>query len=809
MGVNGIYGLSGSGLDIESMVKVGMMSKQSQYDKMQQQYTKNEWTKTAYVEMYGKVQTFNNSTLSQYKMSANMNARNAESSNSEVKVTANASAAAMTHYVSVTNAATNAYLIGTESVTRKGGSQTSTQLKDALFKSLNKSGSNVYYTDDNNQSHQVSSKAVAFKFAVNDGSEGNLTNSNESVVSATASASAKNASHTVNITATAQNVSLTSKAISSVAHYDTTQAATNNPSTISSDSLKLKDMMFQSISDDGTTTTVYNPANATGSNSESVIDNADLATTAALQFTLGDGENSATISLTYEDILTNDATIETLVNKINDAGLNITAAYDSDAGTFSLTNNEVGSANEISIEIGTNSTDNKIGTNTAKFLTALGLQDSDSGSTGNYTSGSTTTVYGTDAEGTVDGKAVTFSGNSATVGGVTYTAADVGKSTVKVSQKVISVTYGQLADGYTFNDLTAAVNALGTNVKASYDSVNDKFSFYNTESGSESAVSLTMADSSDGGAAATAFFNAISLKESKNGESLTDKSAVTFTEGQNKTISGSNAKVAVDGMDYDISDNKLTVNGVTYNFTGATAGTTSTVTVTQDTDAIIEKVKSFVEDYNTLLKTLTDAYNEKPNSNYKPLTDSQREQMKDEQIEKWEEKAKAGMLYHDQTLGKLISEMRDAVSTPVDGVTGKYNSIFAIGISTTGTRGQLTLDEDKLKTALTNDPDSVYNVFAKLDTNDMDNASKSGIAQRLGDVFTNNMKNIKSRSGTDLTTNDDSELSKLMRELQTKMSNFKNMMTAFEDKLYKKYDSMETMLARLGTQLNYVSSAFA
>ena len=123
MGVNGIYGLSGSGLDIESMVKVGMMSRQSQYDKMQQQYTKNEWTKTAYVELYGKVQTFNNSTLSQYKMSANMNARTAESSNSSIKVTANGSAAAMSHYVKVTNSATNAYLIGENSVTRKGDSQ--------------------------------------------------------------------------------------------------------------------------------------------------------------------------------------------------------------------------------------------------------------------------------------------------------------------------------------------------------------------------------------------------------------------------------------------------------------------------------------------------------------------------------------------------------------------------------------------------------------------------------------------------------------------------------------------------------------
>ena len=297
--------------------------------------------------------------------------------------------------------------------------------------------------------------------------------------------------------------------------------------------------------------------------------------------------------------------------------------------------------------------------------------------------------------------------------------------------------------------------------------------------------------------------------------------AQTFEAGVGLNVTGSNASVKIDGASYDVSDNKVTVAGVTYDFTGAKEGTTGTVVVTQDTDKIIENVKSFVEDYNTLLKSLTDAYNEKPNSNYKPLTDSQKEQMKDEQIEKWEEKAKAGLLYHDQTLGKLIDEMRSAVSTKVSGISGSYDSVYSIGISTTGTKGQLTLDEDKLKAALTADPDSVYNVFATLDkghtyTNsngrrvtESDRPAYNGIAQRLGDVFVNNMKSIRSVSGTDLSTNDDSDLSVLMRDLQTKMSNFKRMMQAFEEKLYKKYDKMETTLAGMGVQLNYVTMAFS
>ena len=34
MGVNGIYGLSGSGLDVQSLVKAGMLTKQNEYDKL-------------------------------------------------------------------------------------------------------------------------------------------------------------------------------------------------------------------------------------------------------------------------------------------------------------------------------------------------------------------------------------------------------------------------------------------------------------------------------------------------------------------------------------------------------------------------------------------------------------------------------------------------------------------------------------------------------------------------------------------------------------------------------------------------------
>ena len=185
--------------------------------------------------------------------------------------------------------------------------------------------------------------------------------------------------------------------------------------------------------------------------------------------------------------------------------------------------------------------------------------------------------------------------------------------------------------------------------------------------------------------------------------------------------------------------------------------------------------------------------------------------MKEEQITKWEEKAQKGMLYHDQTLGKIINEMRSAINTPIENLDGKYTSAYSLGISTTGLKGQLTLNEDKLRAALADDPDAVYNVFAKLDNsqkdakgNVIDNYNGNGISQRLGDVFTTATKNIRSRAGSTTDVTEDSDLNTLLRQLQTKMSNFKKMMNSFEESLYKKYDAMESTLAKLGTQLNFV-----
>ena len=72
-------------------------------------------------------------------------------------------------------------------------------------------------------------------------------------------------------------------------------------------------------------------------------------------------------------------------------------------------------------------------------------------------------------------------------------------------------------------------------------------------------------------------------------------------------------------------------------------------------------------------------------------------------------------------------------------------------------------------------------------------------------LINEDMKLIKSRAGTDDSVNDDSDLGQLMRNLQTRMSDFKKLLDSFEDKLYKKYDAMEVALSRLGMQMSFLT----
>ena len=430
------------------------------------------------------------------------------------------------------------------------------------------------------------------------------------------------------------------------------------------------------------------------------------------------------------------------------------------------------------------------------------------------------------------GKAETHKGSEVAISIEVQDGDEVDSDGKPVTHKV-EFTYDQIfGDNKTLNDLATAFSNSGANVQGGYDTVNDSFSLYNKTSGSANKIGLKANNE-----ASVDLLNKLHLA-SYDGQTNTLGNEISFTKDTlTEAAVGTNAKATIDGKTYESDTNKLNVANVIYNFNGVSAknadGTyqASTISVSQDTDKIVDNVKKFVETYNTLIDSLNTKYREEKNTDYKPLTKKQESEMTESQINKWNEKAKSGLLYHDNNIYSIISDMREALYTEVDAVDTvltdargnkySYNSMSSIGITSSTNQGHITLDEEKLKKALTEDPDCVYQLFASdqdstyisgsTNKNQSDTyTSKSdylntGIANRLYNSMTTNIRNLESYAGTSKETDDESYLGKLITNMNTKMTSFQTLMKSYESKLYKKYDAMEVALSKLGAQLSYIT----
>ena len=426
----------------------------------------------------------------------------------------------------------------------------------------------------------------------------------------------------------------------------------------------------------------------------------------------------------------------------------------------------------------------------------------------------------------------TFKGSDVAISIEVQDGNDVDSDGKSVTRKV-EFTYDQIFnDKKTLNDLATAFSNSGANVQGGYDTVNDSFSLYNKTSGSANKIGLQANND-----ISKKLLNSLHLA-SYDAQNNTLGTEASFETGKmNVAAVGTNAKATIDGKTYESDTNKLNVANVIYNFNGVSAknadGTyqASTISVSQDTDKIVDNVKKFVETYNTLIDSLNTKYREEKNTDYKPLTKKQEGEMTESQIDKWNEKAKSGLLYHDNNIYSIISDMRESLYTKVDAVDTvltdakgnkySYNTMSSIGITSSTNQGHITLDEEKLKKALTEDPDCVYQLFASdqdstyvagsTNKNQADTyTSKSdylntGIANRLYNSMNTNISKLESYAGTSKETDDESYLGKLITNMNTKMTSFQTLMKSYESKLYKKYDAMEVALSKLGAQLSYIT----
>jgi flagellar capping protein FliD len=253
------------------------------------------------------------------------------------------------------------------------------------------------------------------------------------------------------------------------------------------------------------------------------------------------------------------------------------------------------------------------------------------------------------------------------------------------------------------------------------------------------------------------------------------------------TINGTNATMTLsanDGTAVNLTSatNIFVMDGTTINisnlgeFNPTSSNDYITIDVKRDTSAIKDTVVKFVDAYNTLLKALnTTVQTARPTYNkkfYDPLTEEEQEDMEQDEIDKWNEKAKTGLLYQDNSISKFISSFKTAMTTSSGGM-----DLGSMGITVSKTYsdyGQLIIDESKLNAAIENHGDEVADFFTNADT---------GLAAKLETTINEAVSTKKDNYGY-LT---------LIAGVENTSSDKKNM-------LYTQIDSLQTIISNLETK---------
>lgn len=126
---------------------------------------------------------------------------------------------------------------------------------------------------------------------------------------------------------------------------------------------------------------------------------------------------------------------------------------------------------------------------------------------------------------------------------------------------------------------------------------------------------------------------------------------------------GTDASIDYDGATgITFKSNQFTLNDIKFDL--KKAGETVSITIGQDIDTAVEKIKAFVEAYNSVMENINLKLNERREYDksshsfkYMPLTDEQRKEMSEDQIKKWEEMAQKGIMNRESLLRSISSDI--------------------------------------------------------------------------------------------------------------------------------------------------------
>lgn len=300
--------------------------------------------------------------------------------------------------------------------------------------------------------------------------------------------------------------------------------------------------------------------------------------------------------------------------------------------------------------------------------------------------------------------------------------------------------------------------------------------------------------------------------EIMNAKSVVDNNFkdIPVSEGATR-VDAEDAKITLNDAKFTSSSNVFNINGLTIKATGTTAaGESLTISTDTDTQGLYDKIKDFLTEYNSIINELTSLYNADSAKGYEPLTDDEKSEMSDSEVEKWETKIKDAILRNDSTVGGVMNSMTTAMMSSYT-VNGKSYSLASFGIHTLGylnaakneqyayhidgdeDDSNTSGNKDKLLDMITNNPEDIEEFMKQL-------------ASGLYTALDNKMKSTNLSSA--YTIYNDKQMTKDYSSYTTQIKAWETKIEDLENRYYKQFSNMEKQLAKMQSSTSSLTSMF-
>lgn len=376
-------------------------------------------------------------------------------------------------------------------------------------------------------------------------------------------------------------------------------------------------------------------------------------------------------------------------------------------------------------------------------------------------------------------------------------------------------------------------------VSAFYDKSNGRLFIQTDSMGEDAKIELGQAKDKDGNLIdpnGLEFIKALGYKIDSVGENEKEN-GMSGGEGA-KYTSGKKAQIEFNGITLEYNSNNIELNGISMQLKDV--GKVN-VNVATNIDGMMEKIEKFVEDYNKLIDETSKTLGEKQYRGFHPLSQEEKKAMHEDDVKLWMEKSKSGMLNKDENINRTMQSIRSHIYKTVEfeGDKPAFTQITQIGISTErwaqgSSGGKLEIDAEKLRKALTDDPEAVMDLLFKDGEFDKDgkeiltdsNKTTMGIFTGIYNKLTDGMKSIIDKSGPgenaplyrnvksnlllDFVTRKSSisDIDKAIMDMDKKIGNLNALLDRKEDAYYAKFTQMEKYMYKMNNQSGWLAQQF-